>query len=404
MKMHKQLFNTLLIGVFLLAATAVFGQPGHHGHHPPGMKQGPMFSIGDLMEMKTELQLTDEQMGQLGELNTAFEQDLQKLKGQDFESGEDHREAFHNLATEYKGKLGQVLTEEQLAKLEAIKAERRARHKEYMDNVDKDGLRSELNAYHEKNIRPVMQQQRAKLDEKISAEDKTLISELRTKFEANRQEMQQLKDSPEHSRDDFKAMREEHKDEMEALKGLVEKYSEDIDAVLAEVEGQQEQWHKDMRAIHEKYAPNPEEGHRRGKDGKKGKGEKQMRRPGHPPHPGPGMPPHGKDMRKGHFLLLDPNAPAETSMEGAVTTNVKVYPNPAANRMTLEYTLLKAGNVRIELRDKEGNLTKVVEEGQKTAGDYSLPVDATSLQDGVYYLTIVSQGQQTATKVVVAKQ
>ena len=109
-------------------------------------------------------------------------------------------------------------------------------------------------------------------------------------------------------------------------------------------------------------------------------------------------------MRKGHFLLLDPSAPAENPAKAAVTANVNVYPNPATNRMTLDYTLLKDGNVRIELRDKEGNLVKVVEEGQKSAGDYSLPVDATTLQDGVYYLTIISQGQQTAQKVVVAKQ
>ena len=112
----------------------------------------------------------------------------------------------------------------------------------------------------------------------------------------------------------------------------------------------------------------------------------------------------GKEMRKGHFLLLDPNAPSEAPTKAAVTTNVNVYPNPAANRMTLDYTLLKGGNVRIELRDKEGNLVKVVEESQKAAGDYSLPVDATTLQDGVYYLTIISQGQRTAQKVVVAKQ
>ena len=60
--------------------------------------------------------------------------------------------------------------------------------------------------------------------------------------------------------------------------------------------------------------------------------------------------------------------------------------------------------MRIELRDKEGNLVRVVEEEQKEAGDYSLPVDATALRDGVYYLTVVSQGQKSAQKVVVAKQ
>lgn len=171
---------------------------------------------------------------------------------------------------------------------------------------------------------------------------------------------------------------------------------------MEEVKEEREQWRQDMRAIHEKYAPEPEEGRGKKEDGKKGKGDKPMNPEGRHPHKG--MHPYGKGMKMGHFLLLDPNVTAEAPAEAAVTANVKAYPNPAANLVTLEYTLLKAGNVRIELRDKEGALVKVVEEGPKAAGDYSLPVDATPLRDGIYYLTIVSQGQKTAQKVVVAKQ
>ncbi len=402
MKMHKQLLSALLMGAFLLAGTALVAQQQRQGHHPPPRQHRPMFSFDALMDMQAELQLTEEQMGQLGELKTAFEQEMQELKGQDFESREEHHQAFQALAAKYKGKLDKVLTEEQLAKVEAMKAERRERHQERMKKVDMEGLHQEMKAYRDKNIHPVMLQQRAKLEEKISAEDKALLNELRPKFEANRREMEQLRQGPNHSREDFKALREENKEEREALKGLVDKYSEDIDALLAEIKDQQEQWHKDMRAIHEKYAPAPEEGQGRKRGDKKGKGEQRMHRPGGHPHPG--MHPEGREMRKGHFLLLDPNAPAETPAEATATSNVKVYPNPAANQVTLEYTLLRAGNVRIELRDKEGNLVKVVEEGQKAAGDYRLPVDATALQDGVYYLTIISQGAKTVQKVVVAKQ
>ncbi|MCB0579528.1 MAG: T9SS type A sorting domain-containing protein [Phaeodactylibacter sp.] len=405
MKMHKQLFSALLTGTLLLAGTALMAQPGHHGHQTPPMKHRPMFSIGDLMDRQAELQLTEEQMNQLGELKTDFEQELQELKNQDFESREDHHQAFQSLATKYKGELDKVLTQEQLDKIEAMKAERYARHKERMENVDREGLHQEMKAYRDKNIQPVMLQQRGKLEEKISAEDKAKIAELRTQFEANHQEKKQLRQNPEHSREDFKALRESNKEEHEALKALVEKYSEDIEALMEEVKEEREQWHQDMRAIHEKYIPEPEEGREMKKGGKKGKGDKQMRHPGHHPHPGIHHP-YGKGMKMGHFLLLDPNAPAESPVkaEEAVTANVRVYPNPAANRMTLEYTLLKAGNVRIELRDKEGNLVRVVEEEQKEAGDYSLPVDATALRDGVYYLTVVSQGQKSAQKVVVAKQ
>lgn len=392
MKMYKQFFPIMLIGTLFLTGTALMGQQNPSGDHPPLMKQRPKYMFDRLMDMQSELQLTEGQMSRLGELKTAFDQDLQQY----YESRKNQREVLQSQINEYKLKLAEVLTEEQLAKVKDMEAERHAQHKAkaHTGKIYKEGLRQEMKAYHDQNIRPVMLQQRAKLEKKISAEDKALIAGLRAKFEANRQEKQKMKQNPNHSKEDFRALRESHEAGRETLKGLVEKYNEDIDALMAEVKDQQEQWNKDKRAIHEKYAPGKEEGG-------KGKGEKQKHQPGH--HPGMGMHSKGQEMRKGHFLLLDPNAPAETPAAAAVTANVNVYPNPAANQMTLEYTLLKAGNVRIELRDKEGNMVKVAEEGPKAAGGYSLPIDATQLKDGVYYLTIISQGQRTAQKVVVAK-
>ncbi len=397
--MHKQFFSIFLAIAFVLSGSALMAQQGPPEHHPPSHKHRPMFLFDDLMEMQEELQLTEEQMNRLNELKADFEKARQQYR-------QFQREAFHNQVRDYKTSLVEVLTEEQLAKIkikiEAMQAERRANHKERMDKVDKEGLHQEMKAYHEKNIQPVMLRQRARIENKISPEDKARIAELRAIFEANRREKEQLRQNPEHSREDFKALRESHNEDHEALKALSEKYSEDIEALMEEVKEEREQWRQDMRAIHEKYAPKPEEGRGKKEGGKKGKEDKPVNPEGRHPHKG--MHPYGKGMKMGHFLLLDPNIAAEAPAEAAVTANVKAYPNPAANLVTLEYTLLKAGNVRIELRDKEGALVKVVEEGPKAAGDYSLPVDATPLRDGIYYLTIVSQGQKTAQKVVVAKQ
>ncbi len=393
MKMHKQLFSALLLGVLVFLSTALAAQP-QRGHRP-----GPFHA---LEQWKTELNLTEAQQAQLETLKTTFEKDMAGLKEKEYDSPDAQREAFHGVMQQYKTSIGQILTEEQKATLEARRAEQRGARQDRMKKMDKEGLRQEMKAYHDQNIRPVMLQQRAKLEKKISAEDKALIADLRAKFEANRQEKQQMKQNPNHSKEDFKALRESHEAERETLKGLVEQYNEDIDALMAEVKGQQEQWHKDQRAIREKYAPGQGEGQGKRKEGGKGKGEKQKYQPGH--HTGMGMHPSGKDMRKGHFLLLDPKAPAEAPAGAAVTANANVYPNPAANQMTLEYTLLKAGEVRIELRDKKGNLVRVAEEDPKAAGGHSLLIDATQLKDGVYYLTIISQGQRTAQKVVVAKQ
>lgn len=55
------------------------------------------------------------------------------------------------------------------------------------------------------------------------------------------------------------------------------------------------------------------------------------------------------------FLLMDPNALAEASAEcGSVGSN-SFHPNPAAATTQLEYEMKKAGPVRVELLNKDGN-------------------------------------------------
>lgn len=351
----------------------------------------------DPEQLKTELQLTDEQQAQIESLNTTFEKERAELKDRQFDTPEAQHAAFQQLMKDHKARIAEVLTEEQKARLQELRHERKVKHQPRMSKVDMEALKSELKAYRSENIQPVMKAQRAKLEEKLSPEDKAQITSLRTNLKTKRQEMRTLKQQGNKSREDFQTLREAYKPDLETLKALVQKYDADIDALLAEIKPQQEQWHKDIRAIHEKYRPEPKPGNE-----KPGPKEKYGRHAGpqgpHPAHPGK------PQMRKGQFLLLDPNATEDSNTNNTALSKVSVFPNPAANEMTLQYTLEKAGSVRIELRNKEGNLIKVVKEGTVKAGEQSVTINASSLEDGIYYLAVISNGQQLTQKVVVAKQ
>lgn len=386
----KNILQITMIGLAILLSTSAFGQKNHpqHRQHPLGV-----------LSMTEELQLTDKQVEQITAIHEKYKEKIQAIKAKET----DDREALHSeMKTVFQAQSDEihaVLTKEQMAKLEAKKAERekiRKERKERRDNIDHDGLRKAMKAYHQENVLPVMKAQRAKLENKIEAEDKVVIAELREKFDNVQQRMEKqrgerqerTRDGRNHKRGgDFKGFREDENPDKERLHGLVKKYDEAIEALFVELEPQQEKWHKDMKEIAEQYIPKPEmeEGHKAHPDRRHHKPARKM-------------------MRKGHFLLLDPNAPAEiTSPEEPALAEMIVYPNPATDTNTLQYQVKKAGQVRIELRTKGGNILKVLLNEFKDEGEYSLDVNLSDLEGGIYFYTLVDQQGVTSKKVVVSK-
>lgn len=65
-------------------------------------------------------ELTDEERERLTELRESLYADMQDLRGQEFDSREARREAWQSLRDEHRQALGEVLTEEQIAALEAF--------------------------------------------------------------------------------------------------------------------------------------------------------------------------------------------------------------------------------------------------------------------------------------------
>ncbi len=73
------------------------------------------------------------------------------------------------------------------------------------------------------------------------------------------------------------------------------------------------------------------------------------------------------------------------------------FPNPAKGRVTIEYELQTANDVRIELCDIQGKIVKSFPQGRQVAGKHSFSFDSSQMAPGVYFYTLFS-GQKHLTK------
>lgn len=74
------------------------------------------------------------------------------------------------------------------------------------------------------------------------------------------------------------------------------------------------------------------------------------------------------------------------------TGTTSVYPNPAANSVSIRYELNAPGEVNVAFHDLHGREVLRAFEGPRAAGEHSLSLDTRSLTEGVYQYRIVSNG------------
>jgi serine protease AprX len=109
------------------------------------------------------------------------------------------------------------------------------------------------------------------------------------------------------------------------------------------------------------------------------------------------------------MMLPSAPLPATSSFSSKVgeaeSISAAAYPNPAADRTTLSYTLKNdEAAVSISLFDAYGQFISTLEVGNtKAAGTYSLDVGTQTLQSGVYEARIVSQSGTKTVKVIVVR-
>ncbi|MBK8404796.1 MAG: T9SS type A sorting domain-containing protein [Saprospiraceae bacterium] len=82
---------------------------------------------------------------------------------------------------------------------------------------------------------------------------------------------------------------------------------------------------------------------------------------------------------------------------------ISVYPNPAANDLTIEYILGNAQMIKLELFNSNGILVKELVNERKSAGLNQLLLDITNLTAGAYFIKMHSESDVSNVKFEVVK-
>jgi len=84
------------------------------------------------------------------------------------------------------------------------------------------------------------------------------------------------------------------------------------------------------------------------------------------------------------------NDPAVTGSSMSLSLN---NPNPASTTTRFEYTLANAGNPVVEVYSMDGQKVMSIEQGRREAGAYTLDLNVSSLPNGVYVVSLNSNGR-----------
>jgi hypothetical protein len=94
--------------------------------------------------------------------------------------------------------------------------------------------------------------------------------------------------------------------------------------------------------------------------------------------------------------MLDSQQPTEYSLNSA-------YPNPFNPTTEISYSLPEAGKVTLAVYNTLGRQVAVLEDGFKSAGNYSVKFDGRELTSGIYYYTIKMNGFAQTKKMLLIK-
>jgi len=78
-----------------------------------------------------------------------------------------------------------------------------------------------------------------------------------------------------------------------------------------------------------------------------------------------------------------------------------IYPNPASTHAPFNIRLEDQAGVSVNVLNVVGQSVRTMELGQLNAGDHKLSLDVSDLTSGLYYCTVVVDGQSSTRKIVI---
>jgi hypothetical protein len=77
------------------------------------------------------------------------------------------------------------------------------------------------------------------------------------------------------------------------------------------------------------------------------------------------------------------------------------FPNPADNNTTITYSVEESSNIMFEITDLTGKVVFTANQGTQAPGDYQMVVNVEDFASGMYFYTLVANGQKITKKMMV---
>ncbi|MBA3648116.1 MAG: T9SS type A sorting domain-containing protein [Chitinophagales bacterium] len=89
-------------------------------------------------------------------------------------------------------------------------------------------------------------------------------------------------------------------------------------------------------------------------------------------------------------------------VKGAVSS-IDIYPNPAVNNASVNFSMKSGKNVEITLQNYTGQIVKKLAQGYQSAGGHMLNFSVENLVNGVYFVRISEDGQLSSKSFLINK-
>ena len=352
-------------------------------------------------ELKTSLNISSEQSEQLDKIQIDMQNQMGALhQNPDITHGELQQQR-RLLIEQNRSAVKGVLTINQGQQLRQYMQEKKHSHREAWASVDKKAMHKEMAQYHHNNIKPVIQQQREKLESNLTQTEKNNIANIKTQVQEvkvskkNQHEARRGKahDRPHpqhkegqrhpsqkpgpprfcHHDNGLMNWLHQNQDAYATLQAIIDNHQVQIDQMLEEVASQRTEWKTAREAIFDNYAPNGESFRHQPQNG-----NEEL----HAIH---------KARREAAVImrfLLHPMPKEEKPLIAENDLKLSVYPNPVTNRTTVMFELKEAAQLSLLLTNEKGYTVKTFPVEQYKAGQNKIDVDLSDVPNGTYTLIL----------------
>ncbi len=336
--------------------------------------------------MKEHLDLTDDQAKKVEAIGLDFAKKMQALRKSSNNDKEKMHAEFEKLRDEKHEEIKSILDQDQIKKFDEFKSLHtgmRGPHggKKGMHGPGNMGI-----------CDPVLLEKRQAFDRELNKEEKAVISDFRSKLPEIMEEIHErwIDQKDECDGKPKGLMRAEMVKEFAPILDIAEKHKGELESIGKDHFQKKKQTMKDgeCRGSHGQNGFGKGHGHK-----EKGKGHGR----------GHGMM-NKEDIGKMfsiHFLLMDTDEAA--SVGQSHDRILEVMPNPSNSSNTLNYEVLSSGKVKIDVLNKDGFIVKTILDATKEAGEYSLNVNVSDLEQNLYFYRITDRAGTQSVKFIVAR-